>query len=164
MRKQRSRHGYILYVHVVLLVSFFAFGATATASADGTTQPTFSQRILPLNCVFTVINAGTGDLYYLTPAECGVALTPPTTPTNPVPTVSQLVVPGTARPVFFVPATTGAASSNAGGVLPIAWKPIANAAQPTLKRVASKKPHLPVAVVGGGMAILLVVALVVFLL
>lgn len=32
----------------------------------------FTQRILPLNCVFETVNDGTGTVRYLTPTECGV--------------------------------------------------------------------------------------------
>ena len=35
-------------------------------------QDEFTQRILPLNCVFTVVNNGTGQLVYVTPQACGV--------------------------------------------------------------------------------------------
>lgn len=48
-----------------------------SASAVNTT---FTQQILPLNCIFTIINAGTGELHYVTPAACGVV--PPVIASN----------------------------------------------------------------------------------
>lgn len=34
-------------------------------------ESNFSQKILPLDCVFETVDAGTGTLRYITPAECG---------------------------------------------------------------------------------------------
>jgi hypothetical protein len=47
----------------------------------------FKQRILPMDCVFQVINVGTGTIQYLTPEECGVNINLPQSP-NTLPTSS----------------------------------------------------------------------------
>lgn len=58
----------------VFLVSFLLItssGAAVAASAN------FEQRILPLNCVFSIVNAGTGEIEYVTPKACGVLFNTP---------------------------------------------------------------------------------------
>lgn len=57
-----------------LIILLFIIGLTSSVAAVNTT---FSQKILPLDCIFTTINAGTGELYYVTPVACGVAVTQP---------------------------------------------------------------------------------------
>ncbi len=52
----------------------------ATALALGNTD--LKVQILPLDCLFEVVNDGSNTIHYLTPAECG-QLTPP--PPNPAP-------------------------------------------------------------------------------
>lgn len=58
-----------LAVTTIMVVS--GLWLTLPVSAIDTT---FSQKILPLNCIFTTINAGTGTLYYLTPTQCGIVV------------------------------------------------------------------------------------------
>lgn len=70
---------FVLAVGVALLPAAPAQAATTT----------FSQKILPLNCVFQEVNDGTGTLIYLTPQECGVILTPPPTASGDQPTIPQ---------------------------------------------------------------------------
>ncbi len=48
-----------------LLFSFAPLGAFAL-------QDNFTQQILPLNCVFTIVNNGTRQIIYITPQACGV--------------------------------------------------------------------------------------------
>lgn len=60
------------------------------------------QQILPMDCVFEVVDVGTGELRFLTPDECGQIITPPA----PVPT--PILTPSTS--------TTGDIPS-----LPISW-------------------------------------------
>jgi len=60
-------------VLVITLIACFA-----PASPAGATDTSFKQRILPLNCVFQTIDAGTGTLFYVTPEACGALVTPPT--------------------------------------------------------------------------------------
>lgn len=54
-------------------------------SASAAKQPSLTQQILPLNCIFNVVDQGTQELVYLTPEECGQAVPPvdPPTPTDP---------------------------------------------------------------------------------
>lgn len=52
------------------------FMANSPAHAE---HATFKQQILPLNCVFEVVNVGLGTIKYLTPEECGQIITPPNT-------------------------------------------------------------------------------------
>ena len=54
------------FVAVSLLLMLFV-----TSQTDAL-QDEFTQRILPLNCVFTFVNNGTGQLVYVTPQACGV--------------------------------------------------------------------------------------------
>jgi hypothetical protein len=99
---------------------------------------TFSQKILPLNCVFEVINVGTQELRYLTPAECGqVVSTPPTNSTgnsgtSSAATAQQSTQFNTDRTVFFVSNgtpntnTNNGVTQNSGSQLP--WQPLATIA------------------------------------
>ncbi len=43
----------------------------AVVQADGIND-TFTQQILPLNCIFTLLNNGTNQIVYVTPQACGV--------------------------------------------------------------------------------------------
>lgn len=83
----------------------------------GAINGNISQQILPLECVFEIVNDGSNTIIYLTPEECGVVIppeppvdptdpTPPTTPGEPTrqPTVVDtgngiIVIPGTIQPV-----------------------------------------------------------------
>jgi hypothetical protein len=73
----------------VLLMCPFA-GAQATTT-------NFSQKILPLDCIFQEVNDGTGTLIYLTPEECGVILTPPPASSQTTDTYQQ----PTSHPVYL---------------------------------------------------------------
>jgi hypothetical protein len=99
---------------------------------------TFSQKILPLNCIYTVVNAGTGELYYVTPAACGVPPTPPPSsggagsPSTSQQQSTQQFNPD--RTLFFVPSTTtgqqttSEANSSSGGQSQLSWQPLATIA------------------------------------
>lgn len=64
--------------------------STSWASAANTS---LTQKILPLNCVFQIINDGTGTIYYITPRACGVVMpTPPTDHTIPNPPVDTPII------------------------------------------------------------------------
>ena len=89
----------------------------------GFTQTTYAvpaslkQQILPLDCVFQVINDGSNTVVYLTPAQCGQIIDiPPTTggetpiPT-PIPTVFTRVETGNGVVEFpFLPGATSSSS------------------------------------------------------
>jgi hypothetical protein len=64
--KRRSVPELVLVVSLCLPVAA-AVLSTASASAE---QTTFTQKILPANCMFETVNDGTGTLRYLTPATC----------------------------------------------------------------------------------------------
>lgn len=59
-----------------------------SASAESTQ---FKQKILPIDCVYEVVDAGTQRLRYLTPATCPVDPGPPvvTEPANPTESFNQ---------------------------------------------------------------------------
>lgn len=84
---------------------------------------TFNQNILPLDCVFETVDAGSGLLYYVTPRECGVLVDNPDggSVTSPLPaTDSQKPVgpisPGT---IAVVPGSTSRRI-----LLPGGWHPL----------------------------------------
>lgn len=62
--------------NLLLLISVSMASLASVAKAAAVTT-TFSQRILPLNCVFTVVNSGTQELHYVTPQACGVFVSSP---------------------------------------------------------------------------------------
>ncbi|HET7319969.1 MAG TPA: hypothetical protein VFI84_00105 [Candidatus Saccharimonadales bacterium] len=86
----------------------------------------FKQRILPLDCVFETVDAGTGLLYYVTPAACGVVVALPappnigtTSPGNPL--VAKVIGPIPQGSVAIVPG-----SQSRQILLPGGWRPIAS--------------------------------------
>lgn len=75
-----SRRGTFYTICPLLALSFgFSMVLTSTAFAEDTT---FTQQILPLNCVFQVVDVGTQTLRYITPAACGQIVTQPQTQGN----------------------------------------------------------------------------------
>lgn len=102
--------------------SFIAFlPLLVFVPSAGAVSGNISQQILPLECVFEIVNDGSNTIVYLTPEECGVVIPPdppvdpvdptdpvipPTTPGEPVrqPTIIDtgngiVVIPGTVQPV-----------------------------------------------------------------
>lgn len=71
-----------------LALSSFGVAVVFAGSAAAESSK-FSQQILPINCVFQVIDAGSQKLIYLTPAECGQILPPPVPPTPTTPKMPQ---------------------------------------------------------------------------
>ncbi len=79
---------------------------------------TLKQRILPLDCVFEIVNDGSNSIVYITPEACGVVVDPhvpnpdptdpsPTpTPTSPASPVVTIVQTGT-RTVYQIPLIIG---------------------------------------------------------
>jgi hypothetical protein len=142
---------------------------TGTVMAAGSTT-TFGQKILPLDCVFQVVNVGTGELRYLTPAACGQVL-PPSPAVNPKQTSQatqqQYSQPyGTNREIFFVPNNASGnedAASVSNATLP--WQPIA-----TITQKSKQSPHAGIfkfsipAIAGTIVVIIIIVFLVLFML
>lgn len=71
MKYRMNRQRAALGIFLLALTSM-----CATAPAVLAARESFGQKILPLDCIFTVVNQGTGELHYVTPAACGV-VTPP---------------------------------------------------------------------------------------
>ncbi len=70
---------------VLACIAVFA----TTVNAGAMTNTTLNQKVLPLDCQFTIIDSGTNQIVYLTPTECGQAVTPSTPgtgTTTPAPT------------------------------------------------------------------------------
>lgn len=61
----------ILSIGISLLASLFA---VLPASANNSTS--LSQQIVPIDCVFDVVSTGPYQIVWVTPAECGVEVTP----------------------------------------------------------------------------------------
>ncbi len=59
------------YWFLAFLISS-SIGLTLLGTNTYAFNTTFSQEILPINCIFTIVNAGTGELHYVTPQACGV--------------------------------------------------------------------------------------------
>jgi hypothetical protein len=81
------------------------------ASAASTS---FTQQILPLDCVFEVVNDGTQTIKYITPAQCGQIVPPPeTTGGTTTPDVTPNAQPAQSNGYYYLPPTpTGASTSN----------------------------------------------------
>ena len=167
MRRYSQGFGCKLLLFILVIVC-----GTVAAPAVFAEGPTFTQRILPLNCVFTTVNAGTGQLYYVTPQACGIltptgSSTPPGAGSTNLATVtSQPALPGllTAKPPGSqAPAAAQPTIDN----LPIvAWHPLvvipANHKHPTVVKAPAAASASGVIIVGGSLIAL--IALLVFLL
>ena len=94
---------------------------------------TFNQKILPLNCIFETVDAGTGLLYYVTPAECGVLVTP--SASNGQPASSQGRVIG---PLPFGTTSVGVAPNSRAILVPGGWQPLASLQNGTVGKVQTK--------------------------
>lgn len=62
---------------IILGLAAIIFAPTLYILPVGAASESFNQQILPLNCLFTTIDAGTGTLDYLTPKACGVIIPTP---------------------------------------------------------------------------------------
>ena len=130
-------------------------GATQASAAD----MNFSQRILPLDCVFTTINAGSGELYYVTPAACGAVISlPPQASSGQAP-------PDTNQPVFISRLSPAGAkiTSKTGNNQRLyqAWHPLASVNQDNLAQKPVTKAQTNFVAVTGviiGIVVLLVLA------
>lgn len=76
------------------------FAPTSSRAVDGN----FQQRILPLECVFEVVNDGSNTITYLTPEACGIIIPPdpdpdpetnPNQPNSPTTPVGGIILPPT---------------------------------------------------------------------
>lgn len=108
-----------LRMTVALIIGFFPL--LVFIPGAGAVSGSLKQQILPLECIFEIVNDGSNTIVYLTPEECGVVIppdppvdpvdptdpiTPPVTPSEPVrqPTIIDtgsgiVVIPGTVQPV-----------------------------------------------------------------
>lgn len=149
----------IIFSSVILAYSVLS--AAPALAAD----TTFSQKILPLDCIFTTVNAGTGELYYVTPEACGVFI-PPSSTTTTSPTAQPGNVYSSSyspnRPVFYVPSTASDGNPTNANFLP--WRPVVSTAPGIgkLSKANTKVSSRTIKVVIGGIVVL--IALIVFIL
>lgn len=134
--------------------------SVSSVSAEDTV---FSQKILPLNCVFTTVNAGTGELYYVTPEACGVVVG--FSPQIQLSTVNPNTLQKSLnkQPGSF---TSNAISANSSGQkLYFPWRPIASLAQSNLDAKPSVKNSVVgvVVVIGALIGVAVIIALADFL-
>ncbi len=131
----RSASGLVFMIWLMPIV-VIALGVTAR-QAGAVSAPSFSQRILPLNCVFQTINDGTGTLYYLTPAACGVIETNPSSNSiTGLPSVSaaapEVNAQGYSAPSSYAPIPNdGAGNPVTSSSFP--WRPISTRIQASTK-------------------------------
>ena len=99
MRKLR-RLSLLVWLPVILVIGY----QDSARAVNGTLK----QQILPLDCVYQIVNDGTGTIVYLTPSECGVLPQPtvnmpsiPATPTTGGEQVITIVDSGSA--IFEIP-------------------------------------------------------------
>ncbi len=119
----------------LLLAGFPLLAFSPPASA---VHGSLKQQILPLECIFQIVNDGSNTIVYITPEECGVVIPPPD-PVNPIdpvlPTIpgqtgtptSPTRVQSQSRPVAPQESTSqarGALGSETVRLLP--FRPVAN--------------------------------------
>ena len=93
-----------------VLLSLFSQHNTYAKNAE------LTQQILPLNCIFQIVNDGASTIIYLTPEECGQIPEPepeepsPNTPTNPnrppsgaIPLPTNITIVNTGQQVLQIP-------------------------------------------------------------
>jgi hypothetical protein len=87
--------GWVL--QLALLVGFLiGFQVWTPSFVRAASQSKLKLQVVPMNCQFEVVNDGSNDIVYLTPAECGQAVP---TPDNP----GQATDPDTTVPLFAEP-------------------------------------------------------------
>ena len=137
------------------LIATIATGSTAAAT-------TFGQRILPMDCVFETINDGTGTLHYLTPAACGVVVTPsPSEPDIPIlsPQPNLNFSTGTASPTTPIPAHSNTST------VQLPWQQVVTQDAGKAHPAFSSPSHVSgVVIASTAVGIVAVIALVIFLL
>lgn len=105
-----------LFETLILILLFF-FPQIVSAQ-----NVSFGQKILPMDCIFTVVNAGTGQLDYLTPQACGVYVPPISTPTIPVqspnPATQVISINANPNPSPYVRISHGITELNPSGYNP----------------------------------------------
>lgn len=73
-----------------LLTALLFLSLSTSVQAKGAL---FTQKILPLNCVFQTVDDGLGTLYFFTPAECGEIIYPPPETKPAEPTITEPIPP-----------------------------------------------------------------------
>lgn len=129
---------------VTLLIAFAIAAGTLTvcmySRSAWALSTAFTQQILPLDCIFTVVNAGTGQLYFVTPAACGVA-----NPTPATPATGSVTGPATRELAFpYAPTSnTGTTGEALGSTQLLPWQPVAR----PLTNTSTVAPHINLYVV-----------------
>ncbi|TXG76233.1 hypothetical protein E6Q11_05015 [Candidatus Dojkabacteria bacterium] len=90
------------------LVSLIFIVSTTNVNATSTTK--LQQQIVPIDCVFEVINTGPYQVVWITPEECGQEVTPTTPDPGPNPSTNT----GQPGPSSSVPDILKSLSSNTG--------------------------------------------------
>lgn len=114
----------LTFLPLGVMLSFCMVGA-----ADAANNSNLNVKILPLECQFNIIDTGTNEIEYLTPAECGQIQDPDDPPVvpgiNPLPinngsndTVPgiKLLPPGSVSMVQLKREPQDAATSQTGGI------------------------------------------------
>jgi hypothetical protein len=114
---------FVLFVTNIALLATLQFMWPPAAFAG---NADFEQRILPLDCVFETVDAGTGLLYYVTPAACGVVISVPAPPepgntSSGTQAVTKVIGPIPQGSVAIVPG-----SQSRQILLPGGWRPLAS--------------------------------------
>lgn len=102
--------------------------ASSTASAFDL-DADLTQEILPLECVFQIVNDGSGTVLYLTPTECGHPLPPDPETHGPKPTPQ--------KPTVITTIETG------NGVVQIPFVPVTGSQPSRLSQVLGNTQYLP---------------------
>ena len=103
-----------MLVLTATLLATFPLGVFLPSNASATDGDIY-QRILPLECVFQIVNDGSNTIIYVTPEECGVVIPPdpdpepePEEPENPVnPTTPEIPDGSTVLPPTRIQTGTG---------------------------------------------------------
>lgn len=146
---------------LIIVVALLA--ASTITSSLYAISGTLKQQILPQNCIFQTVNDGTGTLFYVTPALCGVII-PPVTPNPPI------TSPGFTPRIFTPPTqkTTPTRSTGSNAVLNFGypWQPIANStAEPSeSNHVTNKSSPIPIPPPTAGVLITAALAILIIIL
>ncbi len=78
-------------LRIVIAIFLAGFPLLAFAPSAQAINGNLRQQILPLECIFQVVNDGSNTIIYITPDECGVVVPPdpvdPIDPIEPIPTI-----------------------------------------------------------------------------
>ena len=88
---------------IILFLAYVLFTSLLITPSSSALQSKLKLEILPINCIFEIVDTGTNKVNYITPVECGKYVPPPPLPEPP------------AEPPITPTPTSGGSNNGSGG-------------------------------------------------